>query len=150
MQNVYREPFVFECALQNRKFYIPKDGSMKLQFFHVEDLCRMMEAVLENHPEQHIYNVGNREVVDINTFVELCYEAAGAKAEKVFVKNQDNQRAYFSFHDYEYILDVTRQSELLPQTKDLREGLRESFEWYVKHPDDVMKRDYIHYIDHEL
>lgn len=35
MQNVYREPFVFECALKNRKFYIPKDGKMKLQFFYI-------------------------------------------------------------------------------------------------------------------
>ena len=34
MQNVYREPFVFECAENARKFYIPGDGSMKLQFFH--------------------------------------------------------------------------------------------------------------------
>ncbi|WP_281550330.1 NAD-dependent epimerase/dehydratase family protein, partial [Murimonas intestini] len=33
MQNVYREPFVFECALSNRVFYIPKDGTMKMQFF---------------------------------------------------------------------------------------------------------------------
>ena len=36
MQNLYREPFVFECALKNRKFYIPEDGKMKLQFFHVD------------------------------------------------------------------------------------------------------------------
>lgn len=32
MQNLYREPFVFECAEANRKFYIPKEGKMKLQF----------------------------------------------------------------------------------------------------------------------
>lgn len=43
MQNVYREPFVFECALKNRKFYIPNDGKMKLQFFHVDDLCKVIE-----------------------------------------------------------------------------------------------------------
>lgn len=150
MQNVYREPFVFECALQSRKFYIPKDGSMKLQFFHVEDLCKMMESILEKHPEEHIYNVGNSDPVDINTYVELCYEAAGAELEKVFVHNHENQRDYFSFNDYEYVLDVTKQKELLSQTKSLKEGLRESLEWYVDHKDDVMKRDYIGYIDHEL
>ena len=33
MHNVYREAFVFECALADRKFYLPKDGEMKLQFF---------------------------------------------------------------------------------------------------------------------
>ena len=39
MNNVYREAFVFDCALADRKFYLPNDGSMKLQFFHVKDLC---------------------------------------------------------------------------------------------------------------
>ena len=29
--NVYREAFVFDCALQDRKFYLPKDGDMKLE-----------------------------------------------------------------------------------------------------------------------
>ena len=38
MNNVYREAFVFDCALANRKFYLPKDGKMKLQFFHINDL----------------------------------------------------------------------------------------------------------------
>ena len=47
MNNVYRETFVFDCAMQNRKFYLPKDGSMKLQFFHVKDLCRFMDVILE-------------------------------------------------------------------------------------------------------
>ena len=46
MQNVYREPFVFECALNDRKFYIPKDGKMKLQFFHIEDLCKIIEKII--------------------------------------------------------------------------------------------------------
>ena len=36
MNNVYREAFVFECAMRDRNFYLPKDGSMQLQFFHVE------------------------------------------------------------------------------------------------------------------
>ena len=33
MNDVYREAFVFDCALQHRKFYMPGDGSQKLQFF---------------------------------------------------------------------------------------------------------------------
>lgn len=30
MNNIYREAFVFECALLGRKFYLPKDGKMNL------------------------------------------------------------------------------------------------------------------------
>ncbi len=35
---------------QSPKFYLPGDGGMKLQFFHVCDLCRCIEAILDNHP----------------------------------------------------------------------------------------------------
>ena len=61
MNNVYRETFVFDCAIDDRPFYLPKDGSMKLQFFHVKDLCRVIDFLIENKPVQHIFNVGNKE-----------------------------------------------------------------------------------------
>lgn len=146
MQNVYREPFVFECALKNRKFYIPNDGKMKLQFFHVDDLCKVIEKILEKHPKEHIFNVGNAELVDINTFVELCYKVAGMPLEKIYVTNYKNQRDYFSFYDYEYSLDISRQSELLIKQKDLVEGLNESYEWYKNNFDEIIKKDYINFI----
>lgn len=150
MQNVYREPFVFECGLKNRKFYIPNDGKMKLQFFHVDDLCKVIEKILENHPKEHILNVGNTEVVDINTFVELCYKVVGIPLEKVYVTNHDNQRDYFSFYNYEYILDVSRQNELLPEQKNLFEGLKESYEWFKDNSCEVVKKRYIKFIQQNL
>ena len=69
MNNVYREAFVFDCALADRKFYLPKDGSMKLQFFHVKDLCRLMEVIIKDKPQEHILNVGNVEAVSIKDWV---------------------------------------------------------------------------------
>jgi nucleoside-diphosphate-sugar epimerase len=150
MQNVYREPFVFECALKNRKFYIPNDGKMKLQFFHVDDLCKVIEKILEKHPTNHIYNVGNTESIDINTFIELCYKVVGIPLEKVYVTKHNNQRDYFSFYDYEYSLDVTKQSELLMEEKDLFEGLKESYKWFKNNYNEVEKKDYIKYIEENL
>lgn len=146
MQNVYREPFVFECALKNRKFYIPNDGKMKLQFFHVDDLCKIIEKIIETQPKDHILNVGNTELVDINTFIELCYKVVGAPLEKAYVANHNNQRDYFSFYNYEYILDVSMQKELLPEVKDLFEGLKESYEWFKDNRNEVVKKGYIEFI----
>ena len=150
MQNLYREAFVFECALKNRKFYIPNNGKMKLQFFHVDDLCKVIEKILEKHPKEHIINVGNTDLVDINTFVELCYKVIGTPLEKVYVTNHDNQRDYFSFYNYEYSLDLSRQSELLSQQKDLFDGLKESYEWFKDNSDEVVKKDYIKFIKQNL
>lgn len=147
MQNVYREPFVFDCAMNDRPFYIPYDGQMKLQFFHVEDLCKMIELILEKHPQNHIFNVGNEQLVDINTFVEICYYIVGKPLKKVHVYHHDNQRDYFSFYHYEYVLDVQNQKQLLKQTKSLEDGLRESFEWYLEHQSEVIKKRYIQFID---
>lgn len=147
MNNVYRESFVFDCAEAGRKFYLPKDGKMKLQFFHVEDLCRLMEIIMLTHPKQHIFNVGNEEIIDINRFVDLCYQIAGADLEKVYVTNHDNQRDYFSFYDYDYSLDITEMKKLLPTQKNIVEGLTESYLWYKDHKEDVNKRSYAEFID---
>lgn len=147
MQNLYREGFVFDCADAGRPFYLPGDGSMPLQFFHIEDLCRFMERILEKQPEEHIFNVGNPEVVDIRQWVTLCYEAAGACPEFVAVDKSHHQRSYFCFHDYGYQLDVAKQQTLMPDVKPLGKGLKESYQWYQEHKDSVGKRPYLEYID---
>ncbi|MCM1494697.1 MAG: NAD-dependent epimerase/dehydratase family protein [Bacteroides sp.] len=150
MQNIYREPFAFECARMQRPFFIPKDGSMKLQFFHVEDLCRFIEILLEQQPANHIFNVGNPDITDINQWVELCYRAAGAECKKIYVDTRHSQRSYFPFYDYEYRLDVSKQQALMPNTKSLSLGLRESYEWYIRHENLVIQKPYLEYINQNL
>lgn len=146
MNDVYREAFVFECADADRRFYLPKKGDMKLQFFHVRDLCKCMEAILDKHPSNHIFNVGNAESVTIREWVEQCYCAAGHTAAYVEVHQDINQREYFSFYDYEYQLDVSRQWELIDNTIPLEDGLKESYLWYRGHKDEVERKGYIEYI----
>lgn len=150
MQNLYREPFVFDCADAGRPFYVPKEGKMPLQFFHVEDLCRFIEILLEREPEKHIFNVGNKDIVDINEWVKLCYAAAGKELNLVSVDGSHAQRSYFCFHDYAYQLDVTGQCELMPDTKPLAEGLKESYAWYRNHRSQVKKRPYWEYIEEKI
>lgn len=147
MNNVYREAFVFECAMQGRKFYLPQDGAMKLQFFHVEDLCRCIDGVLCNHPAQHIFNVGNDAVISVRAWVEQCYAVVGKTPELVEVRSEENRRNWFSFSDYEYRLDVTKQQTLIQTTVPLEEGLREAYAWYREHPEEVRRKGYLEYID---
>lgn len=150
MNNVYRESFVFDCALENRKFYLPQEGGMKLQFFHVEDLCRFIDILVERHPKQHIFNVGNKESISIRDWVTLCYQAAGKQAEFVEVTAEEEQRNYFSFYNYEYALDVTRQLALMKEIKPLADGLKEAYDWYVTNQDKVNKKPYLAYIEEHL
>lgn len=147
MNNVYREAFVFDCAIEKRRFFVPRDGQMGLQFFHVKDLCRMIDRIMELKPQNHIFNVGNEDLISIRDWAALCYEIADAPFEIVNVYEDIEQRNYFSFYDYEYKLDVTKQKELLADTTDLKDGLREAFLWYQDHRDEVNKKDYFGYID---
>ena len=150
MNNVYREAFVFDCAMGNRKFLLPGNGNMKLQFFHVRDLCRMIQKIIETKPSCHIFNVGNTEAVTVREWVSLCYGALGKDPEFVSVPKDIPQRSYFSFYDYEYFLDVTRQNEILDHLTDLKEGLAECFEWYKTNSGEVKKKPLLKYIDEDL
>lgn len=150
MNNVYREAFVFDCAMAKRDFYLPKNGEMPLQFFHVEDLCRFMDCILEKKPAQHVFNVGNPNRVSIREWVSLCYEIVGEPCRMHPVYEDINQREYFSFYDYAYELDVSKQMELLADTKPLKQGLQEAYDWYQGHRQEVRKRAYTDYIDRYL
>ena len=150
MNNVYREAFAFDCAINDRKFYIPKDGEAKLQFLHVKDLCKFMDILLERHPEQKVFNVGNEDAVSIKSWVEICYKVAGKQPEFVNVYRDIEQRNYFSFYAYDYYLDISKQKELMPNTENLEDGLYESFEWYLGHQDMVNKKPLISFIDNNL
>lgn len=150
MNNVYREAFVFECAESNRTFYVPKDGAMQLQFFHVQDLCKCIEKVIESHPMQHIFNVGNDDTISIREWVEICYEVVGRKPEYEEVYSDVNARKYFSFYDYEYELDTTKQKELIKDTIPIKEGVKDCYLWYQQHKDEVNRKEYLKYIDEKL
>lgn len=150
-ENLYREPFVFDCAMADRPFYISQNGDMNLQFFSVKDLCRFIEIILEKHPKNHIFNVGNSDCVTIKEWVNLCYNAAGKTPQLISVDKSHNQRDYFCFYDYEYVLDVTEQSKLMPNTESLEQGLKEEFDWYKNNADSVYNRKpYMEYIDKNL
>ncbi len=150
-ENLYREAFPFDCAMANRKFYIPENGSMKLQFFNVYDLCRFIEIIIKRHPDNHIFNVGNKEIVTVKKWVELCYKAAGKKAEFIEVDKNIPQREYFCFYKYEYVLDVSKQNKLMPKTIPLEQGLKEEFQWYKNNLDSIYNRKpYLEYIDNNM
>lgn len=151
MQNIYHEPFVFECALKKRKFYIPNDGSMKLQFIHVDDIARMIEKIITSQPSNQVFNAGNRELVSIKEFVSLCYQIVNTPLEIINVYDDSiDQRQYFSFYNYQYCLDVTKQDQLIGETVSLKKGLEESFAYYLDHQDEVIKKNYLEFIDRNL
>ncbi len=148
--NVYREAFVFDCALADRPFYLPKEGSMRLHFLHVEDLCRFAEILLEKQPAQRIFNVGNPECITIRQWVTACYAVCGKVPTFVPVSPDVEQRQYFPFYNYEYALDVTAQCRLMQGFIPLEKGLAQALSWYRAHGDEVRRKPLLEYIDRYL
>ncbi|MDE6374072.1 MAG: NAD-dependent epimerase/dehydratase family protein, partial [Clostridia bacterium] len=124
--NVYREAFVFDCAERNAPFYLPQKGKMPLQFFHVEDLCKFIEALLELRPARKIFNVGNKPVT-VKEWVTDCYSAVGKIPNFIEVPGEIEQRNYFPFYNYAYALDTTAQNEILTDPIPLGKGLRRAY-----------------------
>lgn len=60
------------------------------------------------------------------------------------------QRNYFSFYNYEYYLDVSRQNKFYPKTISLEEGIKDAAKWYLAHSSEVNKKPYFQYIDANL
>jgi nucleoside-diphosphate-sugar epimerase len=148
--NVYREAFVFDCAENDRKFFIPENENMKLQFFYIEDLCKVIENILIKNPSQKIFNLGNENTISILDWVKLCYQVVGKNLEVVNVSKEIPQRNYFCFYDYEYYLDVTKQKSILENTTSLKDGLEKSYQWYKNNKEKVNRKNYFEFIDNEL
>ena len=123
---------------------------MKMQFFHVKDLCKLMEVIINNKPAEHILNVGNSEAISIKEWVTKCYACFDKVPTFINVYDDIEQRNYFSFHNYEYYLDVSRQQKIYSDTISLDEGLKESAKWYLENQADVNKKPYFEYIDKNL
>jgi dTDP-glucose 4,6-dehydratase len=148
--NVYREAFVFDCAENDRKFFIPENENMKLQFFYIEDLYKVIENILIKNPSQKIFNLGNEKTISILDWVKLCYQVVGKNLEVVSVSKNISQRNYFCFYDYEYYLDVTKQKSILENTTSLKDGLEKSYQWYKNNKEKVNRKNYFEFIDNEL
>lgn len=149
MENLYRAAFVFECAERKRKFYLPGEGKMKLQFFYVGDLCKFIEILMDGEIEEHIFNVGNSETVTIKQWVEICYQVVGEKeVDFVNLYEEKNQRDFFCFYDYEYQLDVSLQNKYFKEELTrLSDGLAESYKWYAANKEEIQRKEYIRYLD---
>ena len=147
---VHREAFCFDCAEADRPFCLPGDGSMPLQFFHVRDLCRLMEIILTKGAPQHVINTGNPDQVTVREWVTACYRAAGKEPRFVEVEASVPQRSYFPFLNYAYHLDTTLQQSLLPDLTPLEAGLQESYGWYCAHREQIRRKPLMDFIDREL
>lgn len=146
--NVYREAFIFDCAINDLPFYIP-ERELKLQFIHVEDVCRFAEILIKQKPEKHVYNIGTSPVT-AREWVTACYNATNKRPTFISVSEDIEQRNYFPFYAYSYELDTLAQQLIMPDTMGLNEGISRAYTQYLKDKSLVNRKTYLEYIEKNL
>lgn len=149
MNNLYREAFVFDACVKGEEFYLP-EKEFSLQFFHVDDLCKIIEMILQGKVEEHILNIGNEEKVSLEEWIKLCYGVNNKTPKFKYVDSSIFERLYFPFYNYDYYLDITKMKNYLPIQISLSSGFKDSYEWYKLNQDKVIKKDYFKFIQENL
>ena len=97
-------------------------------------------------------NIRKRSIFINSSFIAafIFFANIGKIPDFVNVYEDIEQRNYFSFYNYEYYLDVSRQNKIYPETISLEDGLRDSVKWYLEHSTEVNKNPYFKYINENL
>ena len=97
-------------------------------------------------PKDRIFNVGNKEVIDINKWAKLCNQVLNKKSNIVYINDDVPQRSFFPFLDYSYVLDVKKQDTILSKLTPMNEGLLASYNWYKENKSLVRRKPLIEFI----
>ena len=105
-------------------------GKPRREFLHVDDLASACHFLLENYDSPEIVNIGCGEDLTIRELAELICDVVGFRGELVFDTSKPDGTP-------RKLLDISRLKQLgwMPGIP-LREGLRQTYEWYLTKMDD--------------
>ena len=107
------------------------DGSPKREFLHVEDLAEACVFLMQNYDQAEHINVGTGEDISIKELSETIADVVGFKGE--FVWNTDKPNG-----TPRKLLDVSKINSLgWYPTIGLREGIKQTYDWYLENEDRV-------------
>lgn len=137
-------PFLFaDAILHNRPIKVFNNGDMLRDFTYVDDIVEGVIRVIDHIPAGNphwnaelpepatsiapykIYNIGNSQPVKLMNFIQAIEKAIGHPAKKEFLPMQPGDV-------YQTYADTTAlQQELgFKPEKSLKEGVKETIEWY--------------------
>jgi nucleoside-diphosphate-sugar epimerase len=142
----YRESFFWDRLRDNRQIILPGDGRRLMQFVYVKDLIwAAMKAVEDPHAVGHAFNIANPKPVTQFDLVHLLAEIAGKQAHLVRIPRPKisqlgghpmGPNLYFGMYfDMPAITQVINKAQrmLKFQPTDFKEGLKETYKWYLRH-----------------
>ena len=100
-------------------------GKPRREFLHVDDLASACHFLLENYDSPEIVNIGCGEDLTIRELAELICDVVGFRGELVFDTGKPDGTP-------RKLLDISRLKQLGWRPRiPLREGLRQTYDWYL-------------------
>lgn len=134
--NLYRESYIFDRLTKGLDIPIP-DSNTKTQFVYIDDLVRVFEsAMYSDKVNGQGYNLTHIQEVSWEELINVAKKVTNLKSniKKVNREVASISREYFPFRDCTYLLSIDksiRDGLYIPKI-DLLEGLKLSYEWYLK------------------
>lgn len=131
-------PFLFTDAIANdRSINVFNNGKMQRDFTYISDIVEGIiriqgiipnkenNKVDEGSPNYKIYNIGNNQPVELETFINCIENALGKKANKKYMPMQDGD----VIRTYADVTDLESITKFKPQT-ELQNGINEFVGWF--------------------
>ena len=139
-------PMIFtESILSKKTIRIFNHGEMARDFTYIDDAVEILLKLIEKPPSQNknfdrnnpsyssswaphrIFNIGNRQTVNLMEFIHLLEEELGIKSKKEFVEMQPGDIQITSSNT-----DMINEYINYQPNTDLRDGTKELLKWYIK------------------
>ena len=134
--NQYPEKFIplaVTNLIEGKPVPVYGDGMQVRDWLHVEDHCLGIDLVLRKGRVGEIYNFGanqNPEWPNLAILDAILKQLGKGEEMKTFVKDREG-------HDRRYAVDTTKAMQELgwKPTWSLADGLKQTVQWYVDHPE---------------
>lgn len=136
-------PCLIARGLHGESFPIYGDGSNRRDWLYVDDHVEAVWTILEKGPKGEVYDIGGGEELSNLALAHIVIEelATLAQLDVQALRERVTFVADRLGHDFRYAIDCTKiQQELGWRPKyTFAEGLRETIQWYIDHPEALQK-----------
>jgi 2'-hydroxyisoflavone reductase len=142
----YREAFFWDRIRDNRSVIMPGDGRRLMQFVYIKDLIwAAVKAADDPHAVGHAFNVANLKPITQYDLLHTLADVAGKPYQIVRIPRPRilqmgghpmGPNLYFGMYfDMPAITQVINKAQrvLKFQPTDFKEGLKETYKWYLRH-----------------
>lgn len=108
-------------------------GKPMREFLHVNDLAKAVVFTIENHLEESLYNIGTGKDISIKALAELIQKVVGHQGNIIWDAEKPDGTP-------RKLMEVSKmKKEGWQSIIGLEEGIRETYQWFLDHQDDLRK-----------